>query len=495
MEDKEFWEEQIKTTEEFLTLCPQKIKSQVVSQVNQTLRSFYPDLKLPQKDKNYFETLIISNPILQRVIFYTYTPPEEIKIRKNMILVWESGLEKPTLISQNFSWGFNYDTGYIDFVLTYPEWKEVPLLKSFLIRLRNSASRVMNADVRKLAGAQGSIEELRENACREVVENGVTKLIVDQSPWYRIEQYIQRNEIHYYVLVDDPKAIEDIFETPDESLILLMQWAEDEKSLQESAYSGKTKVFVHNKAGQLVKRKGNPFPFALGPKYKPLRENIHGKYRLDRDVDWKTVIPGEKVSISLDPNDRRWDLEQIFRKAIMEWDGRIPPPAYFKKALEWGFKNLEKSFRKRFISKRDLQFGKDESFEDIGEEGFILKEDLDYSGGSLDKEIKDKEGNTIDFWVNLLEDDKKKSPEQTAIEGGIETELNRFMNTLENPIDKEIFLDLRDSCSKDDEKISSDAELARNLNIKGVDVTPQYIGKRRKNLKLKLQEHFKPYKD
>jgi len=257
--------------------------------------------------------------------------------------------------------------------------------------------------------------------------------------------------------------------SPDEHLIEWYQWFEDEKGLQDNAYSGKTKIYIHDKDGKLIEK----YPFALGPKYTPLREKIHKKYWFERKAFWVEKGQGWDTREE-DRIDRRWDLEQIFRKAIMEWEGDVPPPAYFKKALEWGFMNLEMSFRKRFVPHPD-----DPS-------KYILREDLDFSGGSLNDRLKDEKGESekVKEWIDLFPD---KKDDITTIET-LNT-LSRLIERESHPTDKLILLDFWDICQNDTEP-RSDAEIARQLKTQRVHLSPQRIGQRRKRLMRTLQEIF-----
>jgi hypothetical protein len=274
-----------------------------------------------------------------------------------------------------------------------------------------------------------------------------------------------KEECHIYVLNDDPL---DYFEV-DEYLIRWMQAFEEEEGLQESAFSGKTAIYVHDRNGNPITPPGkhrNPFPFALESKYDGKIERIHRKYRLDQELFIKKkgeLKPGEK-RIEEDRIDRKWDLEKIFRKAIMEWPPKkdIPIPAYFDRALEWSVKNLEKGFRERFIKVPDP--------DDPGKTRFVLKEDF-YHGGSLNEPI-DKEENRTEK-INLLSGGMP-APER-------EIDWKRLLDSVNHPIDKLILVDAS----------RSDAELVRELKTQGIQFTSRYVNKRRKKLYAHLRAFLK----
>src|SRR3989339_716286 len=106
MDDQEYWDIEFKTTGDFLNHCPSDVRAHAIFQI---------------------------------VIYYTYSPLEEIDMRCKMLATTD----------------IIRDVGYIYYVLGYPKLQDSPLLKSFLEKLKKDFSRVLNADMRKLAGAEG----------------------------------------------------------------------------------------------------------------------------------------------------------------------------------------------------------------------------------------------------------------------------------------------------------------------------------------------------
>jgi len=140
MDENEYWKCQFEATEEFCRLCPPDVQKRVVNQVSYNLKS-HPDYSFTSQDKYLWDRLIASNPILERVIYYTFIPPERIDIRRHMLAVWQIGSEAiPDWIN------FSHDTGYIHYVLQYPELKDRPLLKFFLVQLYDHSLKFMTAD-------------------------------------------------------------------------------------------------------------------------------------------------------------------------------------------------------------------------------------------------------------------------------------------------------------------------------------------------------------
>lgn len=124
----------------------------------------------------------------------------------------------------------HWDFNHIYFVREDPEIQGSPLLRAFLAKLIEDFDRVTLADIRKLGGSQGALEELRNSCIRyepyhkdESEGCKVGKVIRDESPWCRYEHVIKhypdgnvKKECHIYVLDDDPR---DYFTVADEYLI------------------------------------------------------------------------------------------------------------------------------------------------------------------------------------------------------------------------------------------------------------------------------------
>ncbi len=435
MNDQEYWELEFQRTQDFSDDCSPEYQKHAVLLVDLFLNN-HPIHHFSTKDKHYWDSLIGSNPILQRLIYYAYSPSEALEWR----LSWAEHIMEYA--------------EYIVFVLNYPEIQDSPLLLDFLIKLDDKLQRVFYADIRKQAGAKESIANLRESTLySENIENDgppATRHIVDMSPLYRMECTIKEDaeELNIYILNTDPGK--NWFTIADAHLIRWMQKFREIPHEHESAYDGKTRVYIYGRDGKLKKPpRGhrNPFDLALEPKYKPLREKIHEKYNFERD----------KI-------DRRWDLEQIFKEAIMKWDGKIPAPAYFKNALEWGFLNLESGYRQKFIP-------------GPGDKN-ILMEDMDFTGGSLNEPVGEEGLERIDFLSGPVQD------------LDADLDVSRLMDTLTHPVDKALLIDLYDA-KKHNDKPSSDAELSRQLEAAGYSITPQGLGKRRTKLLQTISEYFR----
>jgi hypothetical protein len=454
MDDIEYWNNEFETTKNFLGLCSPEVDHHVRTQLSIYLNN-HPSFSPTIEKQRLWDQFIMSNPILQRVIYYTYSPAEAIEIRNNMLRAPNIDLAK--------------DGWYIDFALNDPDFPDDALLRDFLDKMKFDMDRVTAADNWKREGAKESIEELRprvfygetredDDGCK------ITKVVIDQAHAYKDEIIAKRHpdgtiteEYHTYMLGTDKP---DTSRFVDETLIRWMQSFEYVEDLRESAYSGDDYVYVHNSAGKVIEK----IPFGLEPKYRPLREKIHREYPLEREAYW--LEKGGKTS--RDQIDRRWDLEQEFRKAILNWDGKMPPPGYFNTVLKRGILNLEQSYRARF------------THDSSSPDKIILKEDLDFSGGSLNDVIKDKDG-------NLAERSAFLDGEELDLNLGID--LKSLLSSIEHPADKLILFDYLEAKCYDD-KPSSNAELSRQLATEGIKLTPQRIGKRRKKILSRLSEIF-----
>ena len=505
MTDEEYWELEHTFTNNFLNLCPPESKKYAKELVNFFLNS-HPQFSFKENDLNLFNRLIGSHPVLKRIIYYTYSPVEKIDVRMRMLAGWNGmDIGMPSIFQQHID--FVQDCSYIYFVLSDCEIQKSPILKAFLEKMHDNASRVMAADIRKEAGAEGTIEELRLNSLRcektKDVKTGieVEKYIIDHSPFYRNEIVIKNSpnntskiESHIYVM--EKGSADDVFENTDIYLIDWMQWFKDAPQLQEVAFSGEIEVFIFDKKGKKIvptntKAHRNPFSFALEPKWRNLRKRIQGQYPLERKMyrkynndstkqEWEKYFPEGKIKI-----DRHWDMEQIFKKAIMKYKRDILPSTYFKNALKWGFLSLEKPFRERFVERKELgsEFLKVNPISKKPVK-YILQDDVDSSGGFLNEDLKDQDGNIIDEKVNLIA--------ASEHDVSFEIEILDFISALDHPADRLILRDLWEACHGSDPDVShsSDAELARQLKNKNVNLTPQYVGKRRQKLFTALQNFY-----
>jgi hypothetical protein len=294
-------------------------------------------------------------------------------------------------------------------------------------------------------------------------------------------------------------------------------------------------VCVHKISGKTEK-----IHFGLERKYRPLREKILREYHLEREAYWRRKDEGPVR----DKIDRHWDLEQIYLKAILDWDGETPPPVWFQNTLEWGIKNMgavykdRLDFRKRFEEavKKEAQIKcKDCStsflFSEATGDGecpvcgapidpqdpekvkeiktFTLREDKDFEGGYLDDPVEDEEGEEITRKVDLFKGEAGVSsvdfdpinpkafflPEdynqlRKEQEGAVlRSAVSRLVDRFDDQIDKLLLLDLYDSycCNR---KPTSNAKMSRLLVERGIKMTPQGIGKRREKLYRILQEYF-----
>jgi hypothetical protein len=273
-------------------------------------------------------------------------------------------------------------------------------------------------------------------------------------------------------------------------------------------------VYVHNSAGKVIEE----IHFGLEKKYRPLRKKIHRTYNLEREAYWLEEGEGPMR----DQLDRSWDLEQIFREAILSWNEETRPPAYFKNALKWGILNMglvykdRLSFRERFEEKAVIKEGPIEckqcevSFLFSGATGggecpfcespidpldlhklgqkkiHTLREDQDFEGGSLDETVK------LKFAGDKEESEVKKI--DLLPEGGQDldsrSEVLQLIDHFEHPVDKALLLDFYDSWCRN-RRPTSNAEMSRLLREqKGIEMTPRHIGRHRKKLTSTLQEFF-----
>jgi hypothetical protein len=519
MNDTEYWNNEFEKTKRFLELCSPEVHDYVTRQVGLYIKA-HPTSPPTKERQDRWDRFIASNPILQRVIYYTYSPAEAIDLRNNMLLATDVDLGD--------------DGWYIDFALRDPDFPNDALLRDFLEKMKFDMDRVTSADNWKREGAKESIEELRNRAARKEIyedEKGykITRVHY-QSPTYRDEIITKRHpdgtiteEYHTHNLGPDEPDTSGFI---DETLMRWMKLFEDVDDLRESAFYSDDHVYVHDSSGKVV----NKIPLGMADKYKPL---IKATPRLEADDD----SIRDKMRL-------HWDLEQIFRKAIMSWDGKIPPPAYFKRALRWGFLNLEESFRKKVITDKDSLIecedcGVSFRFSESNVEEcpfcespidpqtlreakeiktFVRKEDLNFGGGYLDEFVENKDGEEVrkvdllqgedgvssihfdpfcpkafsppkDYSQLMKEQNKRINEQEDQV---LEAKILRLIDDHDHPVDKALLIDFYDYYCHDRE-LTSNAEMSRLLKERGIkEMTSQGIGKHRKKIYRTLLQEFFP---
>jgi hypothetical protein len=522
MDDIEYWSNEFEKTKRFLELCSPEVHDYVTRQVGLYIKA-HPSSPLTKERQDLWDQFIASNPILQRVIYYTYSPVDAIGLRYD---------EMRSATDINLA----NDGCYIDFALNDSYFPDDALLRDFIEKMKFDMDRVSAADNWKREGAKEPIEELRRTCFySKTWEDGdgckITKVIIDQSfsDGYRDELIAKRHpdgtiteEYHTHILSkDEPDTSRFI----DETLARWMQLFEDDEELRESAFYSDDHVYVHNSAGEVVEK----IPFGMANKYRPLIKATHRKHPLEREAYWLTK-KGEPVR---DQIDRHWDLEQIFRDIILNWDEKKPIAAYFKYALKYGFLNLEKRFRERFITNKDnligckqcgLYFPLSESKggedcpwcenpidpQNLAKEikTHFLKEDLDFEGGSLDELVEGEDGEAVRM-LDLLQGKAGASPmgfdplnlktfsirldykdimmELEDRVGGVE--FSRLIDLFNDPVSRVLLLDEYDVFCRN-LKPTSHAKMSRLLKERGIKMSPQRIGQRRKKLRLALEKLF-----
>ena len=166
-DDNEYWEKQERQTRELRESLPEDFKAYTAKKVLDYLDSLSPE------DKNIWVDRIGNDPILQRVIYYVDSPPEEIDIRQRMLSKGDIDVE--------------FDIKYVCFVQGQPEINRQEFLNTYLRKLSEIFTRVLTADIQKKTGNNDSIEVLRENCLKIEKTDGGRKTILDHSPFTRYE--------------------------------------------------------------------------------------------------------------------------------------------------------------------------------------------------------------------------------------------------------------------------------------------------------------------
>ena len=165
-DDNEYWAQQERQTRELRESLPEDLKAHTAKQITDYLNSLSPE------NKNIWVDRIGNDPILQRIIYYVSSPPEEIDLRFQMITKNDIDIE--------------FNIKYACFVQTLPENRN-EVLRIYLRKLSETFLRVFTADCQKKVGLTGTIAELRDNCLRIEQAAGGRKTIIDHSPWMKNE--------------------------------------------------------------------------------------------------------------------------------------------------------------------------------------------------------------------------------------------------------------------------------------------------------------------
>lgn len=310
MNDKEYWEKQERQTKELRESLPENFKAYTAKQIADYLNSLSPE------DKDVWVDRIGNDPILQRVIYYVFSPLEEAVGRFRMIL---RQIENQLQVSTSF---FS-DMEYIYFALEQPEISDNKTLRSFLTKMADEWLRILQADVIKLEGSKEDIGKLRGNA---FIRDKNGKLIIDS---LRSRFEISRNQIDVHVL-DERTGGDDTshFFAVDDLLVRQLQ-EYNETPLRWEVFDDPMKVYIYDRSGNLLKPpKGyrNPFFFSLSKRYDEL---IQSKQR-----EWYNRLEED-------------DVTDAFEQSVLTT--RSGNPQYIKQRFKWKLLEISKK-KERLVS-------------------------------------------------------------------------------------------------------------------------------------------------
>ncbi|MEE9913197.1 MAG: hypothetical protein K4571_15905 [Deltaproteobacteria bacterium] len=304
IDDKEYWKQQEQQTQELIKFLPSKFKEYAAQQIKDYLKTLSPE------DKVVWSNVIGKNPILRRVIYYVFSPPEETIIRFAMTYV-RQGNEFEIRES------FITDMEHIYSVLEQPDIRDYGNLQSFLKTMIDDLLRTLAADTFKLKGHGEDISELRSKVI--VREAGKLTLSLPGS-----RMVITRNRMNVHVYEDNPDMAS-FFKVDD---ILIRQIQEYQMSeLRNETFTDNFMVYVYNGDGELIdppKGYNNPFKFSLLERYQGMirkEGKLHNNFVLGGTIA-SNGIGGEKYK----------ELESIFFEAVVET--KSGHPSYIKKVFK-----------------------------------------------------------------------------------------------------------------------------------------------------------------
>ena len=301
-DDNEYWEKQERQTRELRESLPEDFKAYTAKKVLDYLDSLSPE------DKNIWVDRIGNDPILQRVIYYVDSPPEEIDIRQRMLSKGDIDVE--------------FDIKYVCFVQGQPEINRQEFLNTYLRKLSEKFTRVLTADIQKKTGNNDSIEVLRENCLKIEKTDGGRKTILDHSPFTRYELLKTPKKKIMTICALDDSDIGSRFNV-DPFLIGWMQ-AFDQPDVRDEAYSDKLKMEIVDQHGVLIdppKGFTNPFFFSLRERYEPLLKKEYHRWRSTGVIEYADIescffIVLKKSLGFVNPKSLYWKIRDLYRERI-----------------------------------------------------------------------------------------------------------------------------------------------------------------------------------
>lgn len=401
MNDNEYWKWEEAQTRGLVKSLPSNFKQFTLQQVRDYLQL------LSSEDKVAWAHFIGKNPILRRVIYYVFSPAEEIGLRLKMLAKNDIDVD--------------FDMKYICFVQTLPEINQHESLRIYLRNLSEKFLRVMTVDIQKKTGVVGSFEELRQNCLRiEKTDHG-RKTIMDHSPWTKYELIKTPGKKIMTIYALDESDMASRFNV-DPFLIGWIQ-AFDNPDIRDEAYTDRLEIRIVDTCGNLVKppkKYFNPFFFSLRERYAPLLKQAFKIFQSPgiieyEDIEYCFFMVLKESPGYINPKSLYWKIRDLVKqrnktqKKVLEEEPIDDDDTNIKEQV--GDLGIRKPVQQNF-DKDNTNFPEEESLDDEYEPSSQRRlEDTSTSDPLqilLDSEIIDTAKRNGRFW-NLITSDKPKT--------------------------------------------------------------------------------------
>lgn len=364
-----FIQDRREAAQEFIKLFPEDVFSQTFIEI---LKSCV--------GKSWGELKrILSDPVVFRIAFIVYMPPERFDLRVKLTYLSNPIRDRRDLI-RFIKHHCDHKSGWKDYLRD--------LAHDFMV--------ILSTDYQRLLGKSGTISELRENFEKiSTDEDGTLKIEIDLWPKAKIIQLIKAGKIETRHYLREEEGKYEFSNLADEMMIEWMQSFED-RELRLAPYEFKKGdshiYYIYAPDGKLIEK----FPYALRNKYENLIRSKLRYYLAKKGIPfgWEKADVSQETELTF--------LDSIFKYTKQKGF----PPGYFETVLIRRFHDIYQNARKASI---------------------------DFSGGSLDKEMKS--GTSI---IKIIRSESKSA----LVSEGIRDIL------IEDPINRIIAVNLDESDSK-----------------------------------------------
>lgn len=275
------------------------------------------------------ERKVFEEPALLRLAFYAWGFVEDWGTRCQMLLVALDKKGNLTFLAASDEERKSILAQDLEFIERFCRGPWPSGLEHILTELRDQTRRTMWTDLRKVAGAEGSIRELRANIIRG--ERG--KIIFDLSPlWPRVE-ICGRKIFQYWPRGTPLEEVRNFIYEHGEELAKMLQDFTPQSLVGQNVLKGKMFFHMVDESGNplnLGEKQPNPFPFSFWPKHEPLAKKVARKGE-ERDR-YNGIYYEQKVYLGL--------VKRILLQHTLKWNRKSKLLPYLREEVKDDIQSL-----------------------------------------------------------------------------------------------------------------------------------------------------------